>query len=131
MAITLTKAGTTLTLPADLMWVDRNSWSPVEQSVATSITGASIIDVGARVSGRGITLSGDEGHAWMPHSLLAQLTAWAANPAAEMTLSIDGTPYAVVWRHQDKPAIDVLPVVEYVTPDAQDWFFGTLKFMEV
>lgn len=131
MAITLNKAGTVITLPVDLVWVDRNSWSPVEQNVATSITGAAIIDVGSRVNGRGITLSGDEGHAWFPYDMISQLNAWAADPEAEMTLTIDGTGYAVVWRHQDKPAIDVLPVVDYATPDALDWFFGTLKFMEV
>lgn len=131
MTITLSKAGTTVNLPSDLIWTDRHTWSPVEQNVSTSITGAAIVDLGERVNGRPITLEGDEGHAWFSYSLLSTLKAWAAEADTEMTLTIDGTGYTVLWRHQDKPALDVLPVVDYAIPDAQDWFYGALKFMEI
>ena len=131
MTTTLTYSATTVTLPDDLIWTDRHTWSPVSQAVAPSITGASIIDVGTRTSGRPITLSGDEGHAWMPYSLIDQLKAWAALPGITLSLSVLGTTYAVIFRHHDTPAIEVAPVIDYNAPDAQDWFYGTLKFMEV
>lgn len=131
MAITLSKSGTTINLPDDLIWVDRDSWSPVVQNVATSITGAAIIDVQAKTNGRPITLSGDEQHAWIPYSTVLQLRALAADPGAQLSLSIGGATYSVVFRHQDAPALDVSPVVDYATPDAQDFYYGSLKFMEI
>ena len=131
MAITLTNTTTTLELPDDLIWSDRHSWSPVEQNVQTSITGAMLIDVGTRLSGRPITLVADEQHAWMSYSTISQLKAWADIPGRVLTLGIDGQTFDVVFRHHEKPAIDVTPVVDYNTLDTQDWFFGTLKFMEV
>lgn len=131
MTITLTADSTTVSLPDDMLWADQHGWSPVEQAVATSITGAALIDVGARQNGRGITLLSDETHAWIPYSTIAQLKAWAAVPGRQLSLSIGGNTYSVVFRHQDKPAVDVSPVVDYNAPDAADFFFGTLKFMEI
>jgi hypothetical protein len=40
MSITLSDGTTTLTLNPDLYWADENDWSPVQQSVETTITGA-------------------------------------------------------------------------------------------
>lgn len=131
MVITLTNSATSVTLPEDLIWIDRHTWSPVEQSVTTSITGAGIIDVGTRTSGRPITLSGSETHAWMSYTVIDQLKVWAAMPGVEMTLSLAGTSFIVVFRHHEAPALDVSPVIDYNAPDAQDWFYGTLKFMEI
>lgn len=131
MSITLTYSGTTVTLPADTLWIDRHSWSPVEQTVSTSITGAAIVDVGTRLNGRPVTLVSDAEHAWIPYSDISQIKAWADVPGRELTLGIDGITLNVMFRHQDKPAVDVQPVIDYATPAAQDWFFGTLKFTEI
>jgi hypothetical protein len=131
MAITLAYSGTTVTLPDDLLWTDRHTWSPVEQSVATSITGAGIVDIGTRINGRSITLAGSESSAWMAYTLIDQLKAWAVMPGITLVLTIAGTPYSVIFRHHDAPALDVTPVIDYNAPDAQDWFYGTLKFMEI
>lgn len=131
MATTLTHSGTTVTLPDDMFWTDRHSWSPTEQTVSTSITGAALIDVGTRLNGRPITLVSDEGHAWITYSVIDQIKAWAAIAGCQMSLSIQGTTFSVVFRHHEKPAVDVRAVVDYNTPDAADYFFGTLKFMEI
>lgn len=131
MAISITDGLTTVTLPDDLIWTDRHAWSPVEQTVATSITGAALVDLGTRQNGRPITLSGDERHAWMTYAVVDQLKAWADVAGKQLTLTIGATSFDVLFRHHDRPAIDVNPVVDFNTPDAQDFFFGTLKFMEV
>jgi hypothetical protein len=131
MAITLSDGTTTVTLPDDILWVDRHSWTPVEQTVATSITGASIVDVATRVNGRPITLQSDEEHAWMPYSDISQLKVWGAEAGKELVLTIGATVFDVIFRHQEKPAIDVYPIIDYNAPDSQDWFYGTLKFTEV
>ncbi len=131
MEITIVADGTTVTLPPDTLWIDRHSWTPVEQMVNTSITGAAIIDVGTRVNGRPITLQSDPEHAWMVYGTVNQLKAWGATPGKQMALTIGTDTFQVIFRHQDKPAIDVTAVVDYSNIDALDWFFGTLKFTEI
>ena len=131
MAIILSDGVTSIDLPDDLWWADRHSWTPVEQTVATSITGAAIVDIGTRLNGRPITLQGDEEHAWIYYSIVSQLKAWGDIPGKLLSLTLAGTTYDVVFRHHEKPAIDVYPIVDYNAPDTQDWFYGTLKFMEV
>lgn len=131
MAISLTDGTVTVNLPDDLLWSDEHSWSPVEQSVATSIAGAALIDVAVRVNGRPITLEGDEEHAWLLYSVVDQLKAWAAAPGKQLLLTLRSTTFDVVFRHQDAPAIEVTPVVDFNAPDAQDFFYGALKFMEI
>lgn len=131
MAITLTNANTTVSLPVDMIWTDRHSWSPVEQRAEFSITGAVILDVATKIAGRSITLTSDMDHGWLPHATLMQLKDWAALPGLEMTLSIDGTEYQVIFRHQDKPAVDMQEVVAYSIGDHADFYYGTLKLMEI
>ena len=131
MAITLSVGGTTVNLPDDLFWSDQHSWSPVSQAVATSITGAAIIDVGTKTAGRPITLTGDETHSWMTYEVVSQLKIWAALPDQQLSLSIRGTNYSVIFRHHEPPALELTPVIDYSAPDATDFFYGQLKFMEI
>ncbi|MBK6587941.1 MAG: hypothetical protein IPG22_06460 [Acidobacteria bacterium] len=129
MAITLTYGSTVLDLPDDLLWIDRHTWSPVTQSYAPSITGGAIIDTGEKTAGRPITLAGDESHAWLTYEVVSQLKVWAAIPDCQMSLSIQGAAYPVIFRHYEPPALDLTPVVDYAAPDAADFFYGQLKFM--
>lgn len=131
MANTLSDGATTVSLPDDMLWVDQHSWSPVEQTVNTSITGASIVDVGTRINGRPITLQSDQQHAWIPYSVISQIKAWGLVAGKQLTLGIGTSTFQVIFRHHDKPAVDVFAIVDYNTPDATDWFFGVLKFTEV
>lgn len=131
MSISITYGSTSLTLPDDLMWSDRHSWSPVSQTVETSITGASIIDSGEKLAQRPITLAGDDSHAWIDYATVQTLKTWATIAGCQLTLNIHGATYSVVFRHHEAPALDLQPIVDYATPDTQDWFTGQLKFMEV
>lgn len=130
MSITLAYSGTTLTLDPDLYWPDEHSWQPVEQTMQRTVTGAIVVSIGERLAGRPITLQPDENCAWMPKSLLDQLKAWAAVPGREMTLTLRGVAYQVMFRHQDG-AIEATPIVQYNDVDAADWYLITLRFMEV
>lgn len=131
MSITLSVGAATITLPPDLIWTDQHTWSPVSQAYAPAITGAAIIDVGVKTAGRPITLTGDVSHSWLRYDVVVQLKAWAALPECQMTLNINGTPFSVLFRHYEPPAVDLVPVVDYSIPDAADWFYGQLKFMEL
>jgi hypothetical protein len=130
MSITLFASGTTVTLDPDLLWLDENSWHPVEQTVVRSVTGAQIISVATRQGGRYITLQPeDEGSAWMPLSAVLQLKAWAAVAGQVMTLTIRGTVRSVIFRHPD--ALEAVPVVHYSDTQEADWYRVTLRFLEI
>ena len=123
------------TLPADIEWDDEGAWMPVAQVVATSITGAQIVQVSAVQAGRPITLiaRGDK-HVWLAYSAISALrAAAAANLSAPMVLTlIDDRTFSVLWRHQDK-AVE-FGSVEYIVGNA-DFnasrpYTLTLRFMQ-
>lgn len=134
--ITLTVGAVTLTLDPDLYWSDEFAWFETEQTVERGLTGALIIDQGARQEGRPITLEPPEdGAAWMVRATLAQIQAWEANPAVTtMTLSLRSVSYDVVFRRHDGPPIEARPVLFVADPTPGgfgDWYLTTLRFMVI
>ena len=134
MSITLKYGDDTLPLDPDLYWADENQYSPVEQSVDVGLDGALIVQVDGDADrpGRPITLQPeDEFSAWMIRADLDQLNAWGAIADAVFTLTLRGVDRSVMFRHQDKPAIDAKPVVHFSDVQSGDFYLVTLKFMEV
>lgn len=134
MTITLTVGATTLALADDLRWLDEAEWSPVEQSVERSITGALIVQAAERTAstGRPITLGPpDDTAAWMPRSTLDQLLTWAATPGQVLLLNLRGAAYSVMFRLHEPPAIQADPVVWYSDETDSDWYRITLSLMKV
>lgn len=127
---TLSVGAVSVTFPSGTSWTDQHSWQPVEQSVDRGLDGALIVQAMVIPSGRPITLSGVEnGAGAMPLSDLQQLQAWAAIPLQQMTMAILGQTYTVIWRHQDKPALESTPLFFVDNPDADDLYQVTAKFM--
>lgn len=131
MSITLSVGVTTVELDPDLLWVDENSWYPVEQTVDRSINGALIISVAARIGGRPITLQAeDDASAWVSASDLVQQRAWAAIPGQAMQLVLRGVTRTVIFRHQDTP-LEAVPVAHYRDVEGGDWYRTTYRFTEI
>lgn len=132
MAITLSDVTTTINLHEDLYWEDEFTWHPVEQSAERTVTGALIVDVNTRTSGRPITLRPeDDRSAWMARSVLEQLRNWAAVPGKTLTLTLRGVARTVMFRHHEGPAVEPAPVIHYNDTDAADRYTVTVRFMEV
>lgn len=133
MPTTLTADLTTITLADDLRWTDEAEWSPVEQTVERSITGALLVSLGDRGTvGRPITLAPpDEQGAWMPRSIVEQLMAWAAIPGKQLTLTWRGTNRTVMFRHQDAPVLQADPVTFISDVGADDPHLVTIRLMQV
>lgn len=132
MTITLNASSTTVTLHPDLYWEDEFSWYPVEQGTERTLTGALIVDAVAKVLGRPITLKPDsDGSAWMPKATIDQLAVWAQTPLLQMTLSLRGASYQVLFRHDDPPALSVEPVVFYSDPGSTDFYLATIKLLVI
>jgi hypothetical protein len=132
MSITLFDGTTTVQLNPDLYWNDEATWQPVEQRVERTITGALIVSVATRQSGRPITLQPeDDGSAWVSRAVVDQLRNWAAVPGQELTLTLRGTARTVIFRHHDGNAIDATPVVHFNDVDSADFYRCTIRLMEV
>lgn len=129
--ITLSVDSTSVTLPEELYWSDELSWSPVGQTVEISVEGAPMVDVAAQTAGRYITLEPNGEDAWITREDLEQLTAWAAVPGLEMELTIRSVERTVIWRHQDKPAIDCRPLIHFTDTQPGDIYIAGLKLMEI
>lgn len=132
MAITLTDGTTVLELDPDLYWDDEFTWAAVAQNVEYSLTGAMVVDVGQRQSGRPITLRAeDDRSGWLTRAALAQLQGWADVPGQLMTLTLRGASYTVLFRHHDGGPFDARPVVHFADPQPSDWLLATLRFITV
>lgn len=128
--ITLTNGAVSLVLPVDLDWPDEWSWSPVKTKTEPSITGSLIVDTAAQVGGRLITLQSSPTSGWIARADLATIRSWADDPATTMTLTLRGTPRAVVFDHE-KGAVEAAPVADYSDPIGTDPYTITLRFIEI
>ena len=135
--ITLANGADVCTLDPDLFWSDEFDWSPVNQSIARSITGSLLIDHTVRVGGRPITLQpADDSSGWlkMTRSVVDKLKAWEADPALTLTLALRGVTRQVIFLRDGAKPIETKPVIYVADPlpgGFGDHFFVTLRFLEV
>ena len=127
----LSDGTTSITLPDDLEWTDETAYSVVEQSTEHTLTGALVLDVGARLAGRPITLTGGD-DVWVTRAMVDALRAWADTPGLALTLTMNG--YAaklVMFRLQDGPGVEARPVRFAAPIAADDAYMLTLYLMEI
>lgn len=130
MATTLTYGATVLTLPEDMLWPDEFAWPGVEQRTEYTITGALLLQAGAKLAGRTITLAAGADYAWIGRTDLDTLRAWALLPAQTFTLLYRGVTHTVAFDH-GAGAIEATPVIDYSDPDATDLYAATLRLLKV
>lgn len=135
MTTTITDGTTTVTLPDDLMRTDEHSYSPVRQAVTQTLSGSIWVDVSVALAGEPITLvggiSGDVYWGDVSRETYAQLRTLADVPAQEYMLTFRGQAFAVVFRHEDPPALDGTDLIDYDMPDPTDRIILKLKFTRI
>lgn len=131
MTTTLSDGTTTVTLEDDLDWTDEFSWSPIVQTVDPSVTGASLVQIGTRQSGRPITLQGDAQRGWTRLPVVQQLDAWSHIAGKVLTLLLRGVERQVMFRHHESPAFDAKEIWGEVPTLASQEFAVTIKLMEI
>ena len=119
-----------LVLPQNMVWPDEYEWSQVEQRLQYTITGALIIEAGAKQAGRPVTLVGDRSGPWFTRAMLETLRTWAAIPAEQFVLSYRGTNIDVAFDHSQQ-AITATSIAGHADPIASDFYAATLRFIEV
>jgi hypothetical protein len=129
--ITLDDGTDTITLHKDLLWSDEANWNPVQQTANRTITGANVIQIGTMLSGRPITLEPeDDRSAPTTREVVDQLRNWAAVPGKEMTLTIGGVEYLVIFRHQDG-GFEAKKWIHYDDVEPTDIYLVVIRLMEI
>lgn len=121
-----------------LVWTNEHGWSAVAQQNATSTTGALIINLATRVGGRPIMLDGKASQAWFSMALCQQLRAWSQVAGLELSLTLRGQTYRVLFDHSQGAGFEAEDMVlladgEYTAPDAgtELLYLPTLRFIEL
>lgn len=120
----------TIQLPDDLSWVDEFDWTPTKQSESFSLTGALIVETATKQAGRTITLFGSEEAGWITRGVLNQIYAKLSQSQAMVLTLNDARVINVRFSHNQKP-IDARSIVDYATPDDNDFYSITLRFIAV
>ncbi len=130
MSITLSDGTTPIALPADLLWPDKYSWSPVVQESGFSLSGALIIETATKLAGRPITLESLDDQALVSQAVLDQLNAWNTIAGQTLTLTIHGASHTVIFDHAGT-AIEAIQITQWCEPNPNALYRITLRFMEI
>ncbi|MCB1890366.1 MAG: hypothetical protein KDH20_22360 [Rhodocyclaceae bacterium] len=115
-----------IALPAAMIWTDE-IWSPAVVESEPSITGATLIDAGVRLSGRPITLEASDDGGWIDRSVLLSLLTRAGDAGQIYTfVHADGRAFQVVVAD-----VSARQALEVEDPSA-DWkYIATIRMIEV
>lgn len=128
LEITLADDSQVIELPFDMEWRDEFVWTPVEHSTDYSQTGSLIVQEGERQDGRPITLRGGREGAWAMRNTIETLYDMASVPGKQMTLSLWGREFNVMFR---RPAIEAEPIRRMADPTPDHRYALTINLMEV
>ncbi len=119
-----------ITLPDDLLWLDRYKWSGVAQQEDVMADGSLVIQADTQQTGRPITLQGGDNFGWLSKAAIDAVRAKAVQAGLQMSLTLPGetTPRNVVFTGD---RLIAEPVVDYATPDDGDYYTCTLYLMEL
>jgi len=127
----ISDASATVTLPDGLVWADELTWIATQYQTEYSIAGALVVDMGTRLAGRPITMTGTETTTWISRADLETLREMASQPGAVCTLTLGAAQHQVMFRLQDE-AIEAAPVIAWSEMDGDDWYALTaLRLMSV
>lgn len=111
-----------LELPPYLQWQDEFDWSPVEQATEYSTTGALLIDLAVKLTGRPITLMGTDNLGWITRAKLLQLKALAESPQ-EMELDYHSRTFTVRFRYDNGTPVTADKIIQRIPPRDTDLYY--------
>ncbi|WP_374981846.1 hypothetical protein PSGK_15345 [Pseudomonas solani] len=112
-------------------WIDKYEWEPVAKTQDCTLTGKLLVQKGAKVHGRPITLDGT-GCVWTPLSVVRQLEALRDQPGLVMALVLpDGRAFSVIFNHAEGAPLVAKPVHREVNPAGSEPFEITLRLISV
>lgn len=112
-------------------WVDEWEWDPVAQEQERTLSGALVIQEGAKLHGRPITLSSNGG-AWFTLATVRALEALRDQIGIRMLLTLTtGDQHYVTWNRAAGAPVQASPLFRTVNP-GPDWLYElTLRLITV
>lgn len=130
--ITLTHPTGVIALHRDLIWIDRDEWSPITESEEYTVTGGLVVEPWQTDIGRSITLRSDPDYGLIPRALVAELQALDASAGLlEMQLDYHGELYNVAFRRANGAAVSATPLHIAGPPAATDMMQLTLRLRTI
>lgn len=120
----------TVRLPDNIIWENRYTHPKVIAEAERTIDGEEVL-FSQGVNSRPIDLVAYEDMGWLSHSQVKNLFEMASVPNAVYLLVYEDYTAQVRFRHEDSPVIDVQPIIPRPNPEEQDFYYGTIKLMEV
>lgn len=121
----------TVVLPEDLYWSDYLTWTPVASNIEYGITGAGFVDASKMLTGREITLVGEDENCWISRAQLVALQTLAADPGKQMNFTYHGESFTVLFAPGEKPFSAVPLFTEWPVEDGDTWILTALRLIEI
>jgi len=119
-----------LELPDNIIWENRYLYPKVVADVERTIDGDEVVFSQA-VGSRPIDLVAYEDMGWLTQEQVDALLEMASVPGAVYLFVYEDFVSQVRFRHEDPPVIDVSPIIPRPNPSIGDYYYGTIKLMEV
>ncbi len=120
-------------LPDDLIFDNYFEWTGQAAAIDRTLSGGVVVYAN-EISGRPINLMGDKNYAWLTFAQVKALQQMAGVIGGVYELIYGDQLFSVRFRIEDAPAIDVKPILDmphYDYDNDEDYFYGTIKLMEV
>jgi len=119
-----------VTLPADMTWVDEFSWPTVLRATEYSLSGALIVDAGQRLAGRPITLRSEMDGGWVMRATVDALRVLASELPGVLVLTLADSRSFNVTFAPDEPLL-AEPLYPIADPGVDFPYLVTLRLIEV
>lgn len=123
MAVTLNG----ITLNPSIIWADQYTFPTVDQKVLTTLDGGYVVYAKSAPKNRPITLVAVQDQGWFTKAMVDAIKAIEAVPLASYNLVIGVNSFVVMFRHEDPPAFEVVPLLPKAGAEDGDYFTGVLK----
>jgi len=118
-------------LNPNMIWRDRYVSQQVAQTTLRTLAGSSIIFSQGLSLGESILLEATDKTGWLTKTQVDQVLALATVVGAVYQLNVDGTIIAVVFRHEEPPAVAFNPLIPRLNSGNDDYLIGVIKLTTV
>ena len=115
-----------IVLPSQLVWTDRDGWSPVAQTAYRLLSGAGRLVENPLTGLQPVTLTALPDRCWFTRAQVNAIIALAVAPSATHTLVYDGVVRMSAFRREGGAPFEFSPIVGYDDPD-DDRYSGEIR----
>ena len=120
-----------LDLNPNLIWIDQYNYSPINHVEERTLDGHLFINTSENISGKPITLESTIDQGWFTYQMINTLGNMSRNINGIYSLIINDFNASVMFRHSDKPALNVIPLIPRLVYKVDDYFYGTIKLITI